>query len=178
MKVMRRFRFGCRPGVVRRTASGISLGEFWDTRLFPVTLTISSFPETLARMAETASGNNATTRRVRQHRERAGLIRVEVEVPTPDDALAVRRFAQARRRAKETPAPAAPSPPAATADTGTILAAMDIDRQEIVLLFAQALAQTTAPDLLARGRRVALNFAEAVAQGRRDMALRDHDGPQ
>jgi hypothetical protein len=58
------------------------------------------------------------------------------------------------------------------------MAAMDTDRRESVLLFAQALAQTTAPDLLARGRRVALNFAEAVAQRRRDMALCDCDGPQ
>lgn len=44
---------------------------------------------------------------------------------------------------------------------------MDADRREIVLLFAQALAQTTAPDLMVRSRRVALNFAEAVAQRRR-----------
>ena len=39
--------------------------------------------------------------RVQQRRLRAALIRVEVEVPTRDDALAVRRFAQARRRAQE-----------------------------------------------------------------------------
>ena len=130
-------------------------------------------------MVEAASsGNSAATRRVRQHRERAGLIRVEVEVPTPDDALAVRRFAQACRRAKDTPPPTTPSPPAAATDIAATVAAMDTDRRESVLLFAQALAQTTAPDLLARGRRVALNFAEAVAQRRRDMALRDRDGPQ
>jgi len=55
---------------------------------------------------------------------------------------------------------------------------MDADQRESVLVFTQALAQTTAPDLLARGWRVALNFAEAVAQRQRDMALRDHDGPQ
>ena len=129
-------------------------------------------------MAGTASGNSATTRRVRQHRERAGLIRVEVEVPTSDDALAVRRFAQARRRAKDTPPPMTLSPPAAATDIAATLAAMDRDRREIALLFAQALAQTAAPDLLARGRRVVLNFAEAVAQRRRDMALGDHGGPQ
>lgn len=131
-----------------------------------------------AGMAETTSGNNATTRRIRQHRERAGLIRVEVEVPTPDDALAVRRFAQARRQARETTPPGAPPSPAAAMDIGATLAAMDADRRGSVLVFAQALAQTTAPDLLARGRRVALNFAEAVAQRRRDLALRDRGGPQ
>jgi len=129
-------------------------------------------------MAEIASGNTATTHRVRQHRARAGLFRVEVEVPTHDDALAVRRFAQARRRARDTPPRTAPSPQAAATDIGAALAAMDTDRQGIALLFAQALAQTTAPDLLARGRRVALNFAEVVGQRRRDMTLRDHDGPQ
>jgi hypothetical protein len=55
---------------------------------------------------------------------------------------------------------------------------MDAGRQEIVLLFAQALAQTAEPDMLTRGRRVALNFADAAAQRRRDMALRDDDGLQ
>jgi len=130
-------------------------------------------------MVETASsGNSAVTRRVRQHRARAGLIRVEVEVPAPEDALAVRRFAQGRRRAKDTPPPTTPLPPAAATDVATTLAAMDAERRESVLLFVQALAETTAPELLARGRRVALNFAEAVAQRRRDMALRDHEGPQ
>ena len=132
-----------------------------------------SFPETLAHMAETASGNSAT-RRVQQHRERAGLIRVEVEVPTPDDALAVRRFAQARRRARETALLSnASAPTAMPTDIAATLAAMDADRREIALLFARALTQTTAPDLLARGRRVALNFADVVAQRRRDMVLRD-----
>jgi hypothetical protein len=46
------------------------------------------------------------------------------------------------------------------------------------LQFGQALTQTTDPDMLARGRRVALNFADAVAQRRRDVALRDNDGAQ
>ena len=141
---------------------------------FPETLTKRSFPETLVRMAETnPSGNSAATRRVRQHRQRSGLIRVEVEVPTSDDAVAVRRFAQGRRRAKGTPPPTTPSPPAAGTDITAMLAAMDADRRESVLLFAQALVQTTAPDLLARGRRVALNFAEAAAQRRQDIATAD-----
>lgn len=144
---------------------------------FPETLTKPLFPETLVSMAQVASsGNSAVTRRVRQHRARAGLVRVEVEVPTPEDALAVRRFAQGRRRAKETLPPTLPSPPATATDIATTLGAMDADRRESVLLFAQALAETMAPDLLARGRRVALNFAEAVAQRRRDMALRDQGG--
>jgi hypothetical protein len=52
---------------------------------------------------------------------------------------------------------------------------MDAGRREIVLLFGQALAQTAEAGMLARARRVALNFAGAVAQ--RCMALRD-DGSQ
>jgi hypothetical protein len=54
----------------------------------------------------------------------------------------------------------------------TALAGMDAARQEIALLFGQALARTTDPDMLARGRRVALNFADAVAQRRQDTVLR------
>jgi hypothetical protein len=53
---------------------------------------------------------------------------------------------------------------------------MDATRQEIVLLFGQALAQTADPDLLARGRSVVRNFADAVATRHRDMALRKDDG--
>jgi hypothetical protein len=43
--------------------------------------------------------SNQSTSRVQRHRANAGLIRVEVEVPTAEDAHTVRRFAQARRRA-------------------------------------------------------------------------------
>ena len=127
--------------------------------------------------------NSAATNRVRQHRATAGMIRVEVEVPTRDDALAVRRFAQVRRRAKEsTPLPATAALPAPTAgnpdDLAAVLRGMDAARQAVALLFRQALAQTTDPDMLARGRRVALNFSDAVEKHRRDMALRYSDGPQ
>jgi hypothetical protein len=127
--------------------------------------------------------SSKATRRVRQHRATAGMVRVEVEVPTPEDALAVRRFARAHRRARaRTPLPTADasSAPAATPpdDLVAFLAGMDAARQAIALQFWQALAQTTDPDMLARGRRVALNFADAVAQRRRDEALHDDDGTQ
>jgi hypothetical protein len=159
----------------RRTAHDISLGEPQDP---PVSgnVDFAVVSGNAARMAETAPGNNATTRRVQQHRARAGLIRVEVEVPTRDDALAVRRFAQARRRARETAPPLkAPLPTAAPIDIAARLATMDGEQREITMLFAQALMQTAAPGMLTRGRRVALNFADAVAQCQRDTAFRDND---
>ena len=121
--------------------------------------------------------NSAATNRVRQHRATAGMIRVEVEVPTRDDALAVRRFAQVRRRAKESTPLQAPTA-GNSDDLAAVLRGMDAARQAVALLFGQALAQTTDPDMLARGRRVALNFSDAVEKHRRDLALRDGDGPQ
>ena len=119
--------------------------------------------------------NSQATDRVRRHRATAGLIRVEVEVPTPEDAFAVRRFAQARRRTADG-APALHEALPETATTGedleAFVAALDGARRDVVMQFGHALAQATDPDMLARGRRVALNFADAVAQRRQDMALR------
>jgi hypothetical protein len=124
--------------------------------------------------------NNAATNRVRQHRATSGMLRVEVEVPTREDALAVRRFAQGLRRARyRAPEPATDvpfAPATATRDElVAILADMDAARQATVLLFGEGVAQATEPDMLARGRRVALNFADAVALRRRGMALRDNN---
>lgn len=104
-------------------------------------------------------------------------------MPSQEDALAVRRFAQARRRTKEkAPQPIADAPPDPTApardELVAILADMDAARQGIALMFGQALVQATEPDMLARGRRVALNFADAVAQRRRATALRHSDNRQ
>jgi hypothetical protein len=126
-----------------------------------------------------SKSNSAATHRVRQHRATAGMIRVEVEVPTPEDALAVRRFAQARRRTRGETAPCdRPREAAATAGAGfeALLAGLDDTRREIAMQFSQALAGATDPDMLARGRRVALNFADAVAQRVRDTALQDDGG--
>jgi len=145
------------------------------TPLFPGTFDDATVSGNTLCVMEAIPANKATTRRVQQHRARTGLIRVEVEVPTSDDALAVRRFAQARRRAREPPRPLELPPPTATPpDIAATLAAMDEEKREISLLFVQALMQTAAPDMLARGRRVALNFADAVSQRCSDMALADH----
>lgn len=123
------------------------------------------------------SGNSSpVTTRVRRHRARAGLVRVEVEVPTPEDALAVRRFAHARRRTVgRTPTYDAPRESTATAGEGreALLADLDDARREIAMQFSQAVIRATDPDMVARGRRVALNFADAVAQRVRDTALQE-----
>jgi hypothetical protein len=157
------------------------LSESLIERLFPETLTMVCVSGNMVSMPRSISGNNnAATGRVRQHRATAGLIRVEIEVPTREDALAVRRFAQARRRVGEgAPLPTVDTSPAPNAttedDLAAVLAGMDAARQAIALQFVQALAQPTDPDMLVRGRRVALNFADAVAQRRRDRALCDDD---
>ena len=85
------------------------------------------------------------------------MIRVEVEVPTREDALAVRRFAQARRRARErVPLPAVSTSPVPTAttpdDLAALLADMDVARQVVALQFAQALAQTYSASISVSGR--------------------------
>ena len=85
---------------------------------FPETLTTACVSGNMIGMPGPAPENNAATNRVRQHRATSGMIRVEVEVPTREDAFAVRRFAQARRRARHrAPAPATDVPPAPTAAT-------------------------------------------------------------
>ena len=51
-------------------------------------------------------------------------------------------------------------------------------RQATALLFGQALAQANDPDLLARGQRVALKFADVVGQRCRDAVLHGNGGCQ
>jgi hypothetical protein len=126
------------------------------------------------------SGNsNQVTSRVRRHRANAGLIRVEVEVPTAEDAQAVRRFAQARRRAAGSAiVHEATAEPTSEAGEGldALLADLDDARRDTAIQFSQALRRAADPDMLARGRRVALNFADAVAQRVKDGALQDEGG--
>jgi hypothetical protein len=120
------------------------------------------------------------TTRVRRHRPSAALIRIEVEVPTTEDALAVRRFAQARRRTTgKTATYDAPRKVTAIAKSlEAFMADLDDTRREIAMQFSQALTEATDPEMVARGRRVALNFADAVAQRVRDTALKEDDRTQ
>lgn len=128
---------------------------------------------------DVSGNNNQATSRVRRHRANAGLIRVEVEVPTAEDAHAVRQFAQARRRAADgATVHEATAEPTAKAGEGpdALLADLDDARRDVAIQFSRALRRATDPDLLARGRRVALYFADAVAQRIKDGALRDEGG--
>ena len=118
-------------------------------------------------MSVSGNAQSSPSARVWRHRASTGLIRVEVEVPEAADALAVRRFAQARRQAAD----AVQSRPAARARPGVppggvdgALERLDAERRAILAPFALALGEARDPDMLDRGRRVALNFAEAVAQ--------------
>jgi hypothetical protein len=91
-------------------------------------------------------------------------------------ATRVRRFAQGRRRAaaSATVREAMPKPMAKAGEgPDALLADLDDERRDIAIQFSQALRQAGDPDMLARGRRVALNFADAVARRVRDAALRD-----
>ena len=104
--------------------------------------------------------------RVKRHRASRKYIRVEVEVPTPDDAAAVRRFAQERRRHPARIHPPAPLPgEVATAKSETldaILPALNPEAMEALRIFAVGLQQGQTPSLLARALRVAANFRDAV----------------
>jgi len=93
-----------------------------------------------------------TTLRVRRHREARRLVRVEVEVPTAEDAAAIRHFAAERRAG--TPANAAGLLP----DDPTL----DADARRAIRLFAAAVAKAANPEAIARALRVAANFSDAI----------------
>ena len=115
-----------------------------------------------------------TADRVKRHRTSRKLIRVEVEVPTQVDALAVRRFAQERRRQAQSQAGALPGASAAHPDDAVpldeLVSALTTDARGAIRLFADALAAAKTPTLVARGLRIATNF--------RDVALRHAQIPE
>lgn len=97
---------------------------------------------------------------------------MEVEVPSPEDALAIRRFALSRRQApggeRES---AAPPAEAGAEDLGQVLRQLDGQAREAVRVFAAGLAASRSPAMLARAQRVAANFADAAAREARSEAL-------
>ena len=112
-----------------------------------------------------------STARVKRHRAARSLIRVEVEVPTPDDAAAVRRFAQERRRHPARLLPPSQLPGEGAAAGGetleSILPTLSPDALEALRIFAGGLQLGQSPSILARALRVAANFRDAAEmQGR------------
>ena len=104
--------------------------------------------------------------RVKRHRASRKFIRVEVEVPSQDDAAAVRRFAQERKRHPARLHPPAPLPgeeQAAGSETlKVILPTLSAEALEAMRIFAVGLQQGQTPGLIARALRVASNFRDAA----------------
>ena len=107
-----------------------------------------------------------TTERVKRHRIARGIVRVEVEVPSTEDALAVRRFALSRRQAakrrpaliSESRSSVEPSPGGLEATLGRLppagLAAVE--------RFAGAIAGASTPTLIERATAMAGILEEAA----------------
>jgi hypothetical protein len=112
---------------------------------------------------------------LKRHRETRKLIRVEVEVPTTEDAVAVRRFAQERRRSSAKPKTPASTPQerpvVASEPLEAILLGLTGEALETLRIFAEGLKRAPTPELLARGWRVASNYRDAA-----DMAVRAAEG--
>lgn len=112
-----------------------------------------------------------TNERVKRHRAARNLIRVEVEVPTAEDAAAVRRFAQGRRRnpsQTQTPLPKPLERPTGASQTlEAILRGLPPDALEALRCFAEGLNQVRSQELLVRGMRVAANYRDAVEMAAR-----------
>jgi hypothetical protein len=104
-----------------------------------------------------------TADRVKRHRANRKMIRVEVEVPTPSDVLAVRRYAQARRQApaSQNMPVAPPGPiPSESISLDSLAAGLPPGACHAIRLFADALARAHSPELIARGLRIAANFRD------------------
>lgn len=122
----------------------------------------------IAPFPETVPPQKPSTARVRRYRATRTAIRVEVEVPTPDDALAIKRFARQRRNAGPRGAPDSGAPPAAAAadrdHVAALVAALPADALAAMQTFAEALSDAGTPELLARAERVAATYHDAVAR--------------
>jgi hypothetical protein len=124
----------------------------------------SPFPETANSMPA------CSTERVRRYRATRAAVRVEVEVPTQDDALAVKRFARQRRQAAAHPAPTTPTAHSSDANLTNLIADLTPAARAAVETFVQALAAAPDRDLIERAGRVAANYEDAVrrsSHGRR-----------
>lgn len=116
----------------------------------------SPFPETVHAMPA------CSTERVRRYRATRAAVRVEVEVPTQDDALAVKRFARQRREAVAHHAPTAPATHSSDGNLTSLIADLTPAARAAAETFVQALAAAADRDLIERAGRVAANYEDAV----------------
>lgn len=114
------------------------------------------FPETRRQRAE------PSTDRVRRHRANRTTVRVEVEVPTPDDALAVKRFARQRRQDRRDIASTSPAAEPNTTDFADIIDGLSPLARNAVATFIQAVTMASDHELIDRAARVAANYEDAV----------------
>ncbi|SHF44858.1 hypothetical protein [Acidocella aminolytica] len=116
----------------------------------------SPFPET----GHTISPRS--TERVRRYRANRDVVRVEVEVPTQDDALAVKRFARQRREAAAHPMSIMSAVPPSSDNLADVIAELSPAARAAVETFARAVATAAEHDLIDRAVRVATNYDDAV----------------
>lgn len=106
-----------------------------------------------------------TTERVKRHRIARGIVRVEVEVPSAEDALAVRRFAQSRRQAAKRSLPAPQAEPRAEPPRSglqAVLARLPPAGLAALERFANALARAGTPSLIERAASMAAILEDAA----------------
>jgi len=106
-----------------------------------------------------------TTERVKRHRIARGIVRVEVEVPSAEDALAVRRFARSRRQSakRSLPAPqAAPRAESPRSGLQAVLAQLPPTGLAALERFANALAKAATPNLIERAASMAAILEDAA----------------
>ena len=106
-----------------------------------------------------------TTERVKRHRTARGIVRCEVEVPSTEDALAVRRFAQGRRQAAKRGALAWQAERPAELPSGgleAVLGRLPPGGQAAIERFARALARAATPALIERAATMAVILENAA----------------
>jgi hypothetical protein len=117
------------------------------------------FPETLY-TSQMDAQTDLSSDRVRRHRAKRSLIRVEVEVPTNDDAEAIRLFAALRRQnAAGNPTSASVDP---TLPLARLIGMLDEPSQTIVAAFAASLIRTDSVAIRSRAARMTLTLADAA----------------
>lgn len=112
------------------------------------------------------------TQRAMRHRAARGIIRVEVEVPSTEDAATVRRFARECRERARWPDNCTRQAEINGAEPLESIIDRIGDRGRVALtVFAAGLAAANNAELIERSERIALNFRDAADMQRRSSVL-------